>query len=155
MPTVQGLAARLNRQVAGGLERAFAAMPADKQTWKVLDEGRSALHQVAECAEVNRLGARILREKAFGPVEWEAYQAARASLDTPEKALAALRETTAELVAEIESFPNENLDDAVTFPWDDTTSSLAEAMWMPYWNMAYHIGQINFIQTLYGDREMR
>jgi len=32
--------------------------------------------------------------------------------------------------------------------------SLADVMMFHYWNIVYHVGQINFIQTLYGDKEM-
>ncbi len=153
MRTVQALAAKSTRDVAVGLARTFSAMPSDKQAWSPLDLGRTALNQIAECAVINAYGAQTLRDRAAPPFEGNAYQQACAALDTVEKAVAALSDSTKELSAAIETLPDDQLETKIQFPWDSEPSTLAEAALIPYWNMTYHIGQINYVQTLYGDKE--
>jgi hypothetical protein len=151
---IQTVLAQGTRDVASGLERAFAAMPDDKQGWRPLDQGRSAVHQIAECAVINAWGARVFSELAMPTLDTDLYQNECASLDSAEKALAALRSSTDSLAAAIESVPDDALGIQVHFPWDKNPCSIADAMLMAYWNMTYHIGQINYIQTLYGDKQM-
>jgi hypothetical protein len=38
-------------------------------------------------------------------------------------------------------------------PWG-AKMTFAELLFLNYWNLVYHQGQIAYIQTLYGDREM-
>jgi hypothetical protein len=146
--------ANSTREVAEGLERAILAMPADRQIWRPLDEGRSALDQLAECAVINAWAAQVFRDRAVPPLDGDAYAKECAALDTVEKAAAALRSATQTLVSAMESLPDDALDIQVQFPWDETSCTLAEALLTAYWNLTYHVGQINYIQTLYGDKEM-
>ncbi|HZT41420.1 MAG TPA: hypothetical protein VFA07_04495 [Chthonomonadaceae bacterium] len=154
MLTVTTMAAKLNREVGAGLARNFQAMPPDKQTWKPLDAGRSALSQIQECAGINLWAAQMLRDRAVPPIDESWMQQMQSQDDTPEKAVAGLQAGTDALVAAIEAFPAEHLEDTLVLPWDPTPTSMAEVMMLAYWNMVYHIGQINYIQTLYGDQEM-
>ena len=151
---IQTIAANGTREVAAGLERTFLAMPADKQTWKPLDAGRSALEQVAECAVINGWAAQIFRDRVMPELNTGTYQGACAALDSADKAVAALRANTESLVSAIESVPDDALGVQIQFPWDDRPGTLAEAMLMAYWNLTYHIGQVNYVQTLYGDKQM-
>jgi hypothetical protein len=34
------------------------------------------------------------------------------------------------------------------------TWKVADVILSPYWQLVYHTGQVNYIQTLYGDREL-
>jgi hypothetical protein len=146
--------AKSTREVANGLERTFLAMPAEKQVWKPLDQGRSAQDQIAECAVINAWSAQLFRDRVVPPLDGEAYAEECAKLDTAEKAVAALRAGTEALASAIESLPDEALGNELQFPWDEKPCTLADAMLTAYWNMSYHIGQTNYIQTLYGDQEM-
>jgi hypothetical protein len=146
--------AKSTREVANGLERTFLAMPDDKQVWKPLDQGRSALDQIAECAVINAWSAQLLRDRVVPPLDGEAFGKACSELDTGDKAVAALRANTESLASAIESVPDDALEVELQFPWDEKPCTLAEAMLTAYWNLTYHIGQTNYIQTLYGDQEM-
>ena len=154
MPTINQLMAKMNRQVATGLARTVQAMPPDKQTWQPEETSRSALDQIVECGAINFWFARILGERAIPPLDMERYNQIRAENDTIEKALALLQAGTDALISAIEAFPPEHLEDTVLMPWDTAPTTLAEVLLAPYWNMTYHLGQINYIQTLYGDKEM-
>jgi hypothetical protein len=153
MPTVIELAVKLNREASEGLARSLRAMPAEKTTWKPLDVGRDAVDQAVECAGFNLLGAKCLTTREDPKIDLAAFEQMKAENNTPEKALALLDRATTSLVAAIEAFPPEHLDDTVTMPWG-MKMTFAELLFLNYWNLVYHQGQIAYIQTLYGDREM-
>src|SRR5438128_847959 len=95
------------REAGSNFARTVKSMPADRQTWKVLECGRSALDQVQECAVFNGLLAEILRERRAQAFEKSAYDSARAELDSMEKALTAMKESTGLLVTAIRDFPED------------------------------------------------
>ncbi len=154
MPTVQQLAAKLNRNAINQLKREVQAMPADKQTWQPLDQGRTALNQAAECAVAAGLTVTTLNSRQLPPMEHDTFSKAIAELDSLDKTLAALDANGEALAAAIEAFPTEELDNTIQLPWLPEPWSFAQIMLLPYWNTVYHIGQISYIQTLYGDKEM-
>jgi hypothetical protein len=155
MTTIKQAASAMSANAIENLRTNFEAMPADKQDWKPLDAGRSALSQVQECAVINGFFASILRDRTVPEMPWEAYQAACAALDTPAKAAEALTASGPVLADAIVSFPDDMIDDTVTLPFGDgMVMTYTQIMFVAYWNMTYHIGQVAFIQTLYGDNEM-
>ena len=154
MPTIQQLAAQLNREAAASLQSNALAIPADKVTWKPLEMGRSVLSQIVECALITGYAANILSALKMQDHDEASHAQAKAELDTIEKALAALQANTDKLVAVIEAFPTEELDNTLQLPWLPEPQSFAKLLLMSYWNNVYHIGQIAYIQTLYGDKEM-
>jgi hypothetical protein len=152
---IKQMAVQMNRSAIDNLVINFDAMPADRQDWQPLDLGRSALSQVQECAIINPFFAAILNTQAVPAMENEAYAAAKAALATPEAARAALAASADTLQAAIEAFPEEKLGETVTLPWGEgMVMTFGQIMLAPYWNMTYHQGQISYIQTLYGDKEM-
>lgn len=154
MPTIQQVAAKLNRQSVEGLIRNVRAMPDDKIVWQPLDTGRTALSQLQECAVICGMAAGILKSHQFPADFQEAYGKEMAEIDTVDKAVARLNQRIAALEATILAVPDADLDTMVTLPWGEEPSSIAELLFMNYWNTVYHVGQIGFIQTLYGDNEM-
>jgi hypothetical protein len=155
MGTTKQVAAKVTAKATETLVINIEAIPADKQDWKPLDAGRSALSQIQECAIVGPFFAAILRDKAVPEMKDGEYEAACAKLDTVEKAVAALREGTGKLVAAIEAFPEDCLGDTIRMPFGPGfDATFEEIMFMAYWNMTYHEGQLAYIQTLYGDRDM-
>lgn len=155
MGAIHDLAVQVTRQAARAVAGNLRAMPPEKQTWSPLDAGRTALSLVQECAVMNRYFAGILRDRKAPEFNWAEYQAACNALETSEKALAELEKATDELVREICAFPEGELATMVRMPWGEGfTVPFQAVMFMPYWNMTYHQGQLAYIQTLYGDREM-
>ena len=118
-------------------------------TWSPLDKGRTAVDQVAECALITDWVAQTLEDCALAPMDWEAYGTTKASLDTVEKALSALKPATERCIAALRQLPAEKADDIVELPWGEkvTLGELANLVW---WNNTYHNGQICYIQTLLG-----
>ena len=144
--TIQEYAAEAIEKSAEDLIKAALALPEDKREWKPLDKGRSALSQLAECAAINTLSAKVVQAAAWQDSLMAEHGPLIAALDTPDKAMAALREGTAALVKAIRATPDAALDTQITLPW--TTATLAQMFLMPLWNMSYHEGQITYIETL-------
>ena len=148
--SVQTVAARRSQKAADDLTAAANATRADRLDWKPLDRGRTVLDQLAECAMANLKWANILRACAYSRLPAEAA-AGFTELTTREQVLEKLRETTAALVEAILAVPDELLGTEIETPWGPY--SLSDCCLHAYWNMVYHEGQINSIQTLYGDFE--
>src|SRR5439155_3162600 len=154
MPTINEVMAKVNREVAGGLARAVRAMPEDKFAWSPLGEGRTAHDQVCESIDINFWVAHMLRDRAMPPIDPSQLDLLKQANQTIDLATQQLLVSADTLAGAIESFPSQRLSDTIKLPWDDSPSTFAEVMLLGYWNMTYHLGQISYIQSLYGDREM-
>lgn len=151
----QQMAAMLTRDVAHSLARTVQAMPAEKQMWKVLDTGRNAYDMILECVGANWFVAEILKTKDVPQMDPHKRDDLPVQADTVDKALALLRISAEELADAQEAFPDDLLEQNVTLPFGGGISKpFAWVMMVGYWNMTYHLGQINYIQTLYGDMDM-
>ncbi len=144
--TIQEYVARATEHKAQDVIAAARAVPEDKQGSQILGRGRTVLDLVAECAITNKMSIALLRDRRWDEAGREARQKAHAALDTIDKACDALAENTAALAAAIRAVPNDHLALEVTLPSE--TSTVADDMLHSYWNMCYHEGQINYIQTL-------
>lgn len=154
MIRIQDLAAKLNSQAIDGFIRNVRAMPGDKQTWQPETTCRSALNQAQECAVITGFTVHSLKTLELPPMDNESFGKAMAELDTVDKAVAALEKNKAELNAAILNFPDADLEKTIKLPWEETPSPMAEIMFLNYWNLVYHQGQLCYIQTMYGDNEM-
>lgn len=139
------------------LFRTARAVPADKMEWKPLDNGRTVLSQLQECANLPRFIEMVLQMRAVPPMtEADMQRAREAGLawTTLEECESKSREHLAALYEAIRAFPDSELDKTVTLPFGGgMTKSFAQMLQIPYENAMYHLGQINYIQTLYGDFE--
>ncbi len=144
--TIQEYVARATERKAQDLIAAAQAVADDRHDWKPLGYGRTVLELVAECAVTNEMSIKLLHERVWDDAGRAARRKAQAGLDTLEKACRALVENTAALAAAIRAIPDDQLALEIRLP--DGTSTVVEDMLHSYWNMAYHEGQINYIQTL-------
>jgi uncharacterized damage-inducible protein DinB len=76
-----------------------------------------------------------------------------AELNTLEKIKAAGDARIARLCQLIEAVPDERLEETRAMPWGGTMT-LADRLFICYWNLTYHDGQVNYLQRLLGDTEM-
>lgn len=154
MPTIQQAAASLTRKAASDLVAAAKATPEDKAVWQPFAEAWPILEQLVECCLTNKMWAGILQTHVHALLpEGEADQAYQ-ELDTLAKAAQQLQETSAGLATVIESLPDQALPVIVAFSWQpEAGKPVAECCFHACWNMTYHLGQISYIQTLYGDQE--
>jgi uncharacterized damage-inducible protein DinB len=147
--TVPEVAAQMSAETAETLIAVASATPADRLTWQPLDQGRTILEQLAECAVANRKWAAILRTGQYMNLPEGTYSQAVERAADLSSASALLREATAELVAAIRSVPVDRLAETIDTEWGPY--AIARCCFHANWNMTYHEGQINYVQTLYGD----
>jgi hypothetical protein len=135
------------------------AMPPDKLTWKPLGTGRSALDLLQEVAQSASYVIPILETRHvpdFNPEMFTRLMAERQTWDTIEKCEEVMRANHARLFEIIRNFPDEDLQHTVHLPFGEGfDQTMAEIMSYQYWNLSYHLGQVCYIQTLYGDMEIR
>lgn len=84
---------------------------------------------------------------------WKEEQQGWATLEEVERVC---RERTEELAETIRRFPDEHMEETMMLPFGEARYwTFRELMTLHRWNCDYHLGQISYIQTLYGDKEMR
>lgn len=154
--TVQEFIAAETERAMEGLIHQVRALPADKVAWKPMDEGRTALDQMAECALIAKSLPQILGSRKmpdFTPEMIAQFESDKAAIDTVEKGESLLRDATAATVTAIRAMPDEALQEQMHF-WGPEPWSVAGVMAYHSWNMNYHTGQVCYIQTLLGDKKM-
>jgi hypothetical protein len=138
--------------------RAANAVPEDKASWKPMGEARSVLNQMQEIATAASWFLPIIRDRKVPDFDEHARREAirlRRGFDTIEKCVEGARESTSELCQAIARFPDSALEDEMTLPFGGgVTMTMADILAMHQWNIVYHLGQINQIQLMLGDREM-
>ena len=125
-----------------------------RRDWKPAVEGaagvRSAHEQVAECIAVNRVFAALLRGETPQPPNPGDTTLPFADCAGAQTMLI---ESGKELANVIRAMSDEDLSRMYVTRRGPMPG--AQIIVLPYRNMAYHSGQINFIQLLYGDTEFR
>jgi uncharacterized damage-inducible protein DinB len=152
--TIQAVAASLTQKAADDLIAAAQATPEDKATWQPVSDVRPILEQLAECCLANMMWANILQTHAHTILPEDVASRLYTDLDTIPKATKRLWETSIQLVEVLQNLPDADLSMVVSFPWKpDAGKPIAECCLHAFWNMTYHLGQVSYIQTLYGDWE--
>src|SRR5579871_2489670 len=146
---LQNLAAERTRQGTLNLIRLLRVTPSEKLHWKPLGCGRSVIEQVIECIIVNKKWSLTLREGVYTRLSAETVEQVEATRQDVTQVQHLLQEAAEELAAAILALPTQQLEGQITAPFG--TYSVANCCLLGYWNMVYHEGQINYIQTLYGD----
>ena len=156
MKHVQILAVTLTRQAAQALATTVEATPNDRLAWQPLDQGRSILQQLIDCALANLKWALVLENHEYSRLPRAFKDVAEMALTTRESALARLQENVARLATAIEALDDDEIGRVLPVPAEDGVDlTVAEACLSAYWNMVYHEGQMRYIQTLYGDMTLQ
>lgn len=140
------------------LFRSARAMSDEQLNLKVGEGCRSALELLQECAQSLKWPAGLLGDEGASSFTPEAFQKAmeeRASWKSAADCEQAARSNFKEAAEFIGGYDDSDLDREIDLPFaPDLRLSVAQILGSPAWNMNYHLGQINFIQTTYGDMEM-
>lgn len=149
---------QMTQNATDAIFNAARAMPEDKLNWSVLDAGRSALDLLQECSQSPIWFGSILKTRStpeFSEQAWEEGNQQRQQRQTIAACEQACHGFSSELYRIIQEFPDAELESEIHLPFGKGfKASFAEICMYQYWNLTYHWGQINFIQTLYGDQEM-
>src|SRR5438046_3053896 len=135
-------------KAAAELAAALLRIPEDKRNWKPEGKARTALDQIAECALLNGNTAELIQTRTWVQHSFEDFLRAKAEAAAQdwERLHALLQENTNRVVAVIRAVPDDALSVEIELPWGKST--LAEIISYPYWNMTYHLGQINYIASM-------
>ncbi len=138
--------------------RAALAVPAEKVEWVPLGDVRSVLSQMQEIATAGNWFLPIVKDRKPPEFDEHARKEAmrlRQSFDTVEKCVEAAKDSTSNLCRAISAFPDSALEEEMRLPFGGgITMTGADILGMHQWNMVYHLGQINQIQLMLGDRDM-
>lgn len=139
------------RRIGGMYVNDLGFIPSDKLGASPMGTARTPLEFSAEVAGFNRYVASVLQGQTVTrtPEERDAYVK---SIDSFEKAKQAV-DSSVELLADaVAGLDEEGMIREVTTPWEETVTAYRLAS-MCLMHMMYHDGQINYIQSLYGDSE--
>lgn len=152
--------ANVARYMAQTITRVAPFVPADKRNWSPMGAARTTIDVVQECAEALEFFTKFMKTGEFVRMD-EPARAARAEAlkkNPPklEDLLPCLQKAAEEYAQEIEKLPDERLTQMVPSPFRFLGQQLpmAQLIGIPVFNMAYHWGQINYIQMMLGDTEM-
>lgn len=149
---------KMTQKAADDLCRAAAAVPPDRIDWSAGGVARSALNQMQEIATSAAFFLPVFQDRQVPKFDEHAQTEAvriRQGLDTLEKCIAETRRSMAMLGGAIAAFPDAALDEEITLPFGGgMTMTMADVLALPYWNLIYHLGQINQIQLILGDPVM-
>jgi len=148
---------KLTQKALDDICRAAAAVPADKLDWVPMGATRSVLNQMQEVATSGTWFLPLV-ESGVVPV-FDAEMAVnhtrfRHTMATLEDCVSEARQSTGQLCQAIIAFSDKDLENEVTLPFGAGITTMADVLIMHYWNMVYHLGQINQIQLMLGDRAM-
>jgi uncharacterized damage-inducible protein DinB len=149
------LVAKFTLDAVDELLRYARAVPREKLTWRPAEHARSVLEILQECATLPAALVAWLQERPQAVPSQEQYAsfwAQAAALTTLEACENALRENTQHLLQVVQSLSEADLSQTAVAPWGKTYT-LAEGSMLHHWNITYHLGQIAYIQLLYGDTE--
>ena len=163
MTSLQPQAARMTREALEALFRAARHLPEDKREWTPMGEARTVQALLYECALTTPfyIAAAEGRMKEFAtlvPDEamqelWRGRSEVAGTLDGAE---AVARETFDELCQALEAVPDARLSDLKPHPMDPARqATTADLLFLAYWNLVYHTGQINYVQAMLGDTAQR
>ncbi len=149
---------KLTQKAIQDICRAALATPVDKHEWVPMGHARSVLSQMREIATQSPFFTAIIRDGDVPVFDEHARQQAlklRESFTMVQECADAAHRTTAELCQAIAAFPDKELEDEITLPFGGGMSmTKADVLSLAHWNLTYHLGQINQIQLMLGDREM-
>ena len=149
---------RTTLSAAGEFFMYCAAVPEDKLDWQPAEGTRSVRELMREVAWCPKWAADIVSGKPF---EWsEEIQAQMKETEshwvTVEECERVFREHFAQFDAVLETFPAEKLAQEMPLPFD-TGGKIYKGLdnlEFPHWNIVYHLGQVAYIQKMYGDHKM-
>lgn len=127
------------------LLKAVQAVPKEKQNWKPMPTGKSAQEILAHLGMANSFFAALI--KGVAPAHMSEPK-------TYDEALKLFEQTKAELIQTIRSVDPARFNEKRTMPWGEERS-MKDLITSPMPHMAYHWGQIAYLQTLWGDQENR
>ena len=148
--TLQDFLCVATQKAADDLTAALLRIPEDKRDWSPEGRGRTALDQVAECAILAGYTAELIHIRTWSSSNFDAFAHAKSHAVSQEWDVlhAMLQKGASSVITAILAVPDDTLGDEIELPW--SKMALTDVMALPYWNMSYHLGQINYVASMLG-----
>ncbi len=160
MGTIQDQAAKMTREAAEALLRAVSFLPEDKMDWSPLGEARTVRDIVAECiTSAEGVAVMLTTDFTQGRIGRAQFQDRRQQIMENYKSVKSLldlaRAKFAELDAVVASTHDGRLEQEFRMPFaPDRPMTGVDLLFATYWNLVYHLGQVNYLQMMLGDTAM-
>lgn len=154
---IQDYMVEATRTAAKEAFRYAKAVPDDKIEWQPDGMGRSVLDLCRELAMCPAWAVDTINgvEHKFDDEAFAAIKLEQQQWKTPAECEEECDKRLEQLFDLFRNLPDERLKDTRWLPYDGGRDfTVAEMMEYPRWNFTYHLGQIAYIQILYGDKEM-
>lgn len=153
---------KMTQRALDDICRAALALPPEAVEWTAGGESRSALDQMREIAQSAVWLLPLILEKnaaefAKHPDKEPGHRRMPETegLGTVQACVEAARRSTSELCKAITNAPTRLLEEEIRLPFGGgLVMTFADLLGMHYWNLVYHLGQINQIALAHGDKEM-
>ena len=138
--------------------RNFSKVPDDRLTWTPTPTAKSAIRIAAHTALHAGRFAQMIRDRALPKVEnldqWLAQRNAEEELLTSRAEVEAVfREGTAQVISALESLTPDEIESTLD-SGQGWQMSMIWVMGLPGWHATLHTGQIDYLQTCWGDQEI-
>ncbi len=131
----------------------LTAIPDDKIGVSPMGAARSPLHFSAECSGFNGMLVSALKGEAIQMPDEDGKAAFYASIDTKAKAISAIETSTSAVIDALGTVSDEALQTEIPMYWGGSMP-LYQFAHLAISHMAYHDGQLNYIQSLFGDTDI-
>jgi len=128
------------------LWRTIKAMPADKLDWRPAEGTRTTREILEELVMTTPFSAELIHTMKVPEMAEQKYPQDIAELEKMYRA------SVDDFIKAVREFPEDKLQEKMDLPWGAMT--FFQMITYPYWNLMYHWGQISYLQTMYGDKEM-
>jgi uncharacterized damage-inducible protein DinB len=150
--TIQKISIALTQKVTRDIINAVRNIPEDKLLWEPKEQGRSARAILHDCIWVNLLWAEIIASRGVREKHERLDAFFAHPPETLEDCISQLQAETEALCQAIATLTEDEIDKCIAIGWQAPKDmTLAEACLYPYYHMAYHEGQLAYLQRLYGD----
>ena len=155
---IQDYLIEVTRAAADEAFRYAKSVPEDRLDWSPEGQGRSVLNLCRELAMCPTWCQEVITRE--GPPEWSEEKAA--AIKAEQEQWKTVDDCRAECDRRLEALfgffrglSDEDLGRTKWLPYGGGRDfTMPEMMDYPRWNFNYHCGQIAYIQTLYGDKDM-
>lgn len=138
--------------------RNFSYVPDDKLNWTPTATAKSALRVAAHTALYSSRFANMIRNRALPKVDdleaWLAQRTAEeVAITTREEAINAYKAGIDEVIEALDGLSDADVESSLDsgMGW---SMSMKWLMKLPAWHATLHTGQIDFLQTCWGDQEV-
>ncbi len=146
------------RFMAQTVQRSAPFVPSEKRNWSPMGAARTTVDMVQECCEAMEIFTNYMKTGQMPQLTPEVFakrtEAIKKSPPKLEELFPRLQKSTEEYAQTIEKFPAEKLTQMVTSPFGGQQMPLIQLVSLPAFNLIYHWGQINYVQSMLGDMEM-